>query len=514
MGIVVNAMALVYLILPIIIFAFGWLKSYYAILVTAVLLIAFFLSLKKSEMAEVVFDSRQRIKFLVLVGIVLLWVGLSGIGGLANQNIDHEARNAVLRDLIQFRWPLIYDFTVQTSSHVLASSYFLTHHQAAPVYYLTYWLPAALMGKLFGWECATVALYLWTVLGVLLSLYLFSTHIHKRISIILSMLFIFWSGLDVAGVLLKNHHFVWGEHLEWWAGYFQYSSNTTALFWVFNQSVPAWLALMLLLNQKNNKSSWFIGSLCFPYAPFPLIGMIPIVLGLSLFGQGDLSSNPGDVPDNRRDVLDSVCNNIKSLITFQNVVVPCVLLVFWGSYYLLNPSVGGNNRFSPFLLYANSDFFMNYGLFCLLEFGLYAVVIFSSYKKEPLFLIALLSLLLIPFCHGGRTNDFAMRVSIPALLILMVYVARYLFVSTNRFKIIVLIVLCLIGSITPLCEIYRSVHATASHYDQRLADHVQSLASLHNIIMAEKEGLFKANQVMRVDPKKTFFFKYFAKDIP
>jgi membrane-bound metal-dependent hydrolase YbcI (DUF457 family) len=62
-----------------------------------------------------------------------------------------------------------------------------------------------------------------------------------------ALIFAFASGLDVLGLLLRQGSLPWPmQHIEWWAGGMQYSSNSTLLFWVPNHGLPgldrgAWL---------------------------------------------------------------------------------------------------------------------------------------------------------------------------------------------------------------------------------------------------------------------------------
>ena len=147
-GTIINAAALFYLMTPIIIFAFGWLKTGYACGITAVLLAAFFFSLKEMADVDIHFDMKQVNITLAVCILVMLWVGLSGIGGISFQNSDHEIRNAIFRDLVQNPWPVVYHFSGDQSAQALAG------HDGALVYYIAYWLPAAFAGKLCGWEAA------------------------------------------------------------------------------------------------------------------------------------------------------------------------------------------------------------------------------------------------------------------------------------------------------------------------------------------------------------------------
>ncbi len=167
---------------------------------------------------------------LLLTG---LWVFLSGVGGYAFQNWDHHWRNAVLHDLITYNWPVVYSSPEKGPITML-------------VYYVGYWLPAALAGKIFGWQAANFVLFLWTWLGVFLVISHLSLKL-KTTALKAALLLIFFSGMDALGVLLFANEYptLWPpiQHLEIWSGNLQYSSFTTQLFWVFNQVIPAWLCM-------------------------------------------------------------------------------------------------------------------------------------------------------------------------------------------------------------------------------------------------------------------------------
>jgi hypothetical protein len=500
-GTIINAAALFYLMMPIIIFAFGWLKTGYACGITAVLLAAFFFSLKEMADVDIHFDMKQVNIALAVSILVMLWVGLSGIGEISFQNSDHEIRNAIFRDLVQNPWPVVYHFSGEQSAQALAG------HDGALVYYIAYWLPAALAGKLWGWETANLVLYLWTVLGVLLGMYYLSFFLRKRLSLIAVVFFILWSGLDVVGVLLRRYQFITGAHIEWWATYFQYSSNTTALFWVFNQTVVPWLVVMLLLNQKNNKNILLFYALCFPYAPLPFIGLLPFVAYWALFRPADLMNESLQSQSRFLNRLRAFWTQIRPMLTFQNIAVPLALGALISSYFMVNSYIG--NRYHGLIIFivnSPANLLWCYFLFCILEFGLYASVIFPSCRKNSIFLITVISLALIPWYFAGVNNDFVMRASIPPLLILMTYVLQYLFDGHNRAAKAFLVFFFIIGAVTPFNEIYRSVLITSGDYPERLADHIQSMS---NFKFIKDVGPFIA-----IDPEKSVFFKYFGKSIP
>lgn len=494
----INISALIYLCLPIVLFAFGWLKIYYSIALTVIIAIAMILSVRNFKDIEIISaDSQSWQKLLLVLIIILCWVGLSGIGGLSYQNSDHINRNAVLRDLINYKWPVIYDFSGPHSISPLAG------HTGALVYYLTYWLPAAFVGKLMGWHAANIALYIWTVFGVFLS-YIYLINYLKKTSPIILCLFIFWSGLDILGGQLQGLDLPYlGKHIEWWARYFQYSSVTTTLYWVFNQTVPVWVIIMALFNQRNNKNVLFLYFLALPYAPFPFVGLFPFVV-YWMFNNNIPSIHSAKWTQQLRLTMSSFRDNFKSLCTFQNIIIPLLFMLIFVTYFFSNPGnslpqhglVGTVTR-NP------TDLVTSYIAFCLFEFGLFAIIIMEEFKRDVLFWVVVVTLLLIPLYNAGIYNDFAMRASIPALIILMIYVAKYILVQTSIKQRVAMVFILIVGAVTPFNEIYRSIYRTTNFYSIRLADQGYTFGIAGKIKGADK--------FVSIDYKRQLFFKYLSK---
>ena len=136
----------IYLTLPFIIFCMGWLRLSIAIPVTALILWILWQLLKQAPNFDFRFPNSKSAFYLLL--LTVLWVFLSGVGGYTFQNWDHHWRNAVLYDLITYNWPVVYSSPEKGPITML-------------VYYVGYWLPVALAGKIFGWQVANFVLFLW-----------------------------------------------------------------------------------------------------------------------------------------------------------------------------------------------------------------------------------------------------------------------------------------------------------------------------------------------------------------
>lgn len=451
---------------------------------------------------------------VLIVWVVLCWVYLSGIGGFMFQNDDFELRNAMLRDLTDFSWPVKYNYSAEPKIHGLSG------HQGALVYYFVYWLPAAMFGKFFGWGGANCFLYFWTVLGVLLCFYWFSRHIRKA-PVALLLMFIFWSGMDAAGVISRGGRFACGDHIEWWLPFFQYSSNTTALFWVFNQAIVPWIIVMLFLNRLNKKGVFFTYALCLPYAPFSFMGLAPFTVYYLVSGNGaeKIFSSSSHIHYKTnfkalfKAVFETLRHNLKAALSFSNLVIAPVLI---GVFLIFFSNTSGH--FTGELIWPSHigpgadtlSFLSMYLWFCLFEFGIYALLIAGKFKKDPVFQITVAALLLIPSYQMGINNDFVMRVSIPGLIFLMVFAAKFL-ANPDRSGLkqgilkFLLIVFLLTGAITPFNEIYRSFDQTLKNPQGIIRDGFHTLSVLDE----SKKEVIEAFVVK--DPQDTFFFKYLGR---
>lgn len=177
---------------------------------------------------------------LAVVLCALAWTFFSGIGGYFYQNEDHYGRNAIFHDLLNHSWPVYFDGTPYALD-----------------YYVGFWILPALVGKLLAalmgaswlWPAANAALFVQTAwfLALTLLLLLAVVQVQALCKVCLSLVvFVLFSGMDM--LMARYNPEAWRHQIEWWAQCYQFSSNTTCLFWVYNQAVPAWLATMLLLS--------------------------------------------------------------------------------------------------------------------------------------------------------------------------------------------------------------------------------------------------------------------------
>jgi len=450
--------SLCYLAFPYLIFFVGWLKGYFALLCIGLVAFPFLHSIQ--ELDQIVGKEtarpdksilRPRHVILLLLASLLL-LSISGVGGYGFQDTDWLKHNGVLKDLIERPWPVTYTLEGQ---------------DVPLVYYIAFYLPAALAGKLGGWALANHVLFIWTLIGLILAMLWFLV-LNRRAASTVILLFVIFSGLDVIGEAVVTpvvaslrpevDLFLNWEHIEQWAIGWQYSANTTLLFWVPNQALVGWIAtgmlLYAILHSSQKKYSLFYCGLTALWSPFVTLGFLPFLLAEFILGNGSLPKR------------------LKLYISLPNlcgiVLLALIGLFYSAKFYPIPPSLTGEipHGFSlSFLddMEAKVIGFVMIGVFCLLEFGMYAIFIYSSNRgwdsrTRVLFATTLLCLLVFPFYRYGRANDFVMRVSIPGLFVLAVLLGRTLHgKSLTSLKRIVLVMLVALGSVTALVEFRRHV---------------------------------------------------------
>lgn len=445
-------LSILYLTLPFILFLFGWVRLTISIPIALVLLFALYKLLitnHQSPITSFLFPLSSSTAYWLL--ITALWLLLSGIGGYAFQNWDHNWRNVVLRDLMNFDWPVYY---AQPESGPIKML----------VYYVGFWLPSALIAKFTNWQVAHLALFIWSLLGLLLVTHHLG-NFFKTSNLKATLLLIFFSGLDILGTLFFPQDYPTIlppiTHLETWAGNLQYSSFTTQLFWVFNQAIPAWLCITLIVilsreaakdlstvapetlrSTQNDKRSeiLLLWSLCFFFAPLASVGLLPYIL-IELIKQTDFKSpfkhlNPA-------------------------VVLSSIIIFLISAFFFTANTAAQSRGFQSLPL-------DKYLAFFLIEGGILWLVLAPSKYKDPRWIITGILLALIPFTQLGSDRDFVMRASIAPLFHLMLMTGETIFNKSThhislftRYSILALLVL---GAFTPLYEINRSVYRTYDYY--------------------------------------------------
>ena len=422
-----------YLLLPLPIFLCGWLVLWAAIPLTLCVLYAL-----RPLVAPLPTDAAQfpisRMQWVVACLVGLVWTACGGIGHFVFANTDWHIRDAVLHDLVVSPWPVGYGMFDGAPSLLRAP--------------LGYYLPAALVGKLLGLWPAHLAMGLWTAAGAALFLLqvLSRTPSRTGVAVAVAAIIVFFSGFDVLGQIISNPRFLvlWNitQHIEWWAGAYQYSSMTTQLFWVPNHALGGWLVIGLLVRDSRRS---------------PLEAMLPMIL-IAAALWSPLSAL-GLVPFVARKVFDGATRERLRALLHPRVWCPALFVGLVVAGFLTLDAA----RLPAILTVTSDDFTMGVLRqlqFFLLEAGLLGFVVLALRWSWEV-VLALVVLLILPLVNFGPGNDLVMRASIPSLAVLAIAVCDVLTGKTLEpeaaLKKRVLVCMLVIGAVTPIQEFARAI---------------------------------------------------------
>ncbi len=459
-----------YVGLPVLIWILAWLRLPVAVVLAVALPVAAALGWRETRAHfRQARDDREPASIAVwplmaaaLLGVV--WGIYSGAGGFAFPNMDWVKHFAVLRDLVELEWPIVYKLDDKTVPFV---------------YYIAYYLPAALMGVQFGWWWACMGLLIWTIVGILIALTWFVLLVGSR-PFLAVVYFILANGLDVIGHRLTEGNRIPAgtEHLDWWAGWnlVCFPGHYSQLVWAPQHSLAAWAVTGLLAVQisagRSLSHAGFLAVLAAFWSPFTLIGMIPLALFAAVREKG------------------------RGLISIANIVAVPLFAVF-AAYLLSRTDATPKGWVLPNL----RDDWLRFALAMFLEWGIFAIFAAELRRSENprlrgLFWAAVAALALLPLYRLGVFNDWCMRATIPAMFLLWAGVGRSLLRLPFTVESRVLLVLCIFGAMGALTESARSWKTRSTPLPMDAHDHVPYIEA------------DVARQYFGTDT--TFFFKHLA----
>ena len=423
--------AYVYVILPYLIFVLGWMKWYYALVIAVGVVAGVLLALGNYTDFKDIDLRKYRGRIFAVLAVIVIWSLLSGIGRYGYQRADHMHRNAIFRDIVQHH-------NIDWLGNGLSSSYMMS-------YYLGFWMPAAVVGKIMGLAAGNFFLYLWTVIGLTLVFY-FICRFLNRFSLSLLLIFIFFSSLYILGdfARLPVKAIVAGDFFLWAGPMIVGASPTGLMFEVFNQSITPWLILLLILNNIPKKNLFFIYYFCFFQGPFAFIGLFPFVMYMMI---RDLMN---------KEAGGTLVQKVMAYFSFQNVSGAIFVLLILYFYFSGNAAAQHFTVLSPSV--------SKYMQFAILSFGILFVILFPKFRKEPLYYISLIILLVIPFFQLGHGMDTCGRVSIPCMFILMLFCMKVVLEEKGKMIKKVVLAYLLVAAIEPALEIGRSAVFTIGNY--------------------------------------------------
>ncbi len=421
-----------YLMLPLLLFIFFWIDEKIAFLLLILLVFCGYrmdrsITYRKSEIQ---ITKRKLLSLFAIFLLLAIWLYFSGIGRFVYQNYDHRYKNAIFQDLIAYQWPVHFHDAVYNKPAMLC-------------YYFFFWLPSALPGKAAGPFRSNILLFLWSWIGLILGYGLF-TRLRKKISVLDTIVFILFSGLDIIGFILIHKSIPsFGLHLETWIEQIQVSSITTQLYWSFNQFIPVLIGTFLLLSIDRKKNYIAIFSLLFPYSPYAVITLIPLIIFWTISNDYGLESKfqPG---------FRIIWQKIKDAINTENILTPLIIMFIFIPFFLIN------SKRVPTETATNWISITEYLFAIFFEFLIYIIIMLAKFKTNISSWLLISVLCVLPlFCTTDL--NIILRGTAPLVLILLILVLDFLSEKRYLYRRILLIFLLVIGAWTPISEIYRTI---------------------------------------------------------
>lgn len=369
---ILTAAALLYLVLPNLLFLFGWFRFEIALPLGCCLIAAYFRIV--TNLRDVPIQSVARksdiFSLFAIIAAAFFAVWCLGFHGQIYQYSDHNIRRAIYCTLCRESWPIC-----NTNG-----DYF--------VYYHTFWLiPAALSHFMAKIATPMSILSAWCFIGFALSFSLF--YMKNRGSFIVFLIILLFN-------LTPDLHFYFSNEPSWT----HYQTSLLYQNSAFNHSIPTYLcAALLYCGRIPKKWIFFPIGMLFSQSSFSAL-----LLGfLSLF------------------VIDYKWKSLKSLFNFENITVGtiCAFVAVYLTFYTNSES---GMKVCLFWTHTDSTLGQMVSLrFRIIYFTLLSaclvvplyVLISSRYRKLKIFRLTILTVFLLPLIWMGRQhNEFLYKGSL------------------------------------------------------------------------------------------------------
>ena len=418
---------------PLVVFLASLLQPAPAALATALTVVALARVLKLTEWRE-----KLRLDLaLAALAVGALLTLLSGVGHVVWQTDDWTVRDAMLIDLERYAWPVSYALGDRTG--VLR----------AP---LGMYMVPGFVGRLLGAGAGEAALFVQNALLFAACLYAFATTAPKgRAQWIVIGLFVVFSGLDSLAWAKRIVDGTPGNlllpHLDPWPGGLQFTSHMSQLFWVPHHALGGWACVAAFQAWRVGRAPALLMAPVWAasvfWSPLAAAGMIPFLIFAFVC----------DLLDGKLRAAD-----FATALAAGLGAAPAAAFL----------TLDAQTIEKGFLDFTSPTTLQSYGANFLLKAAPWLALAWEATRGKDRrtiaeFLLIFLALLAIPTYRLGFANDFAMRVSIPALALLALRAAPAIAVRADaplRRKATAGIIVAL-AAITPGVEIWRNVTEVA-----------------------------------------------------
>ena len=404
-----HRLAVVYLMLPVVVWLVGWFEWWLGLPAAALLVGALRRPL----------SGRWRLRAptpaeAAVLAVAALWVLASSAGGVFDpRNLDFFEQRVTLLDLGRHPWPTYLPDPLAAWRPAPAEG-----PPATPPllrYYLGWHMVPGLAAHWLGPAALSWAVAVWTWAGVALVALLFTHRRHgggrrRRELVVALAVLVFFSGVAFAGLPAIER---W-ERVDWmienrnWYGFLTYEpaflraiSATVSLKMVPHHFLAAGLYTLLCLHLRRQPRFLAVLGVLLAAAPFwsafVAVGLLPLLAAVLWM------------------------NGVRPFLRWPNL---CLAGPLFGLVVLYLTS--GAMDFPHGWMWQRDGYdwprlMRRLPLFYLTEFLLLAVllaVVRPAVRREPFFIAAVATLLLLPLYWYGKWNDLLLRGSLPALLVL------------------------------------------------------------------------------------------------
>ncbi|MDO6993934.1 hypothetical protein Q5M87_07905, partial [Brachyspira innocens] len=445
-----------YLIIPYMIFLFGWTKYYISIPLIILLIITLYLMIKNTLLT---YNNVYSINLLVFISVILIIFSLIivlGIGELFNQSGDMRAgRNATIRDLINFSWPIVYP-----------------ENGFGFVYYFAHWAVPSVIGKISNIQIGLIALVLWSFIGIFIFFILIINilNIKNNKYILISLvIFIFFGSISYRG-----------------GGIFiEYASITTQIYHLFNQSIAIWVMCSLFLYQKNSSNFAFLGLSVVFYSPYAIIGILPYMFVKVIL-----------------DIKKNKLKELKNIFSIENILSS--ISIFPILFLYLTSSDTTNDKFE--ILISKHNYFIlliNY----MISFGILMILLYKDNKNNYLFYTSIFLFIFVSMIRYSRDHNFS-RTNLTAIFFLVIFTIKYFNdnIGVKSIKKYIVIFVLILGSYNSVLYIENQI----SYFLQAgIIDESYVVRKTFNN-NTNNDWVLRTMTCQNID--NSVFFKYIAKD--
>jgi len=360
--------------------------------------------------------------FWLMLALVLLFTAFTGIGGLFYQEMfDHAFRNAVFYDLVNYEWPVVRGNVGTGNVELLC-------------YYHAFWLPAAALAKMTGsLFVGNMAQLIYAFIGfVMIAIFFFEFLGENKSKIWILIVLALYCGWDIVLFFIDNRGSIFGSNLNTYMtnkdlhmGVFSAPAFPTISLYIFNQGIAAWLAVGLLLTQRNNhKALILLYSLMFLFAPIPTFGLLPAMTYW-------------------------VIKHLKSTASIYNVI-GVIVFVIVGIYFMSNDRAKAVDQTQIITWGSAFSYFYRLGLFLLFSYVIYFPYVWQEIRKDTFFWIMFATVSIVPIFSLGGCCDLGWRVGLPMTAYFAFLVVKKLTIISTlpRYKAVALVVTLFVGAIS------------------------------------------------------------------